>query len=54
MKTLELRKILAVLMLSLIAAMILPACSSTAEEEAEDEVCDEMDAGAQDCDDLIR
>jgi hypothetical protein len=61
MNILELRKTLAVLLLSFMVATILPACSSSEEEapppesqSAQDEVCDEMDAGAENCDDIIQ
>ena len=47
----ELRKnALAALLLAFIASAMLPACSSD-EEEAQDEVCDELDAGMTECPD---
>ncbi len=48
------KKSLAALLLALMALVMLPACSTTDEEEAssdptKDEICDEADAGMTDC-----
>jgi len=47
------RKTLAALLLAFMASVMLPACSSSEEEETsnKDELCDEADAGAQGCPD---
>ena len=44
------RKSIAALLLAFMASAMLPACSSD-EEEAQDEICDEMDAGMEECPD---
>lgn len=53
MSIFELRKkTLAALLLAFMASAMLPACSSSEEEESDstkDELCDEADAGSQGC-----
>ena len=45
------KKTLAALLLAFLMSAMLPACSSSEEEEqsTKDEVCDEADAGSNDC-----
>jgi hypothetical protein len=44
-----------VLAMMAMSMAVLPACSSSEEESSstQDEICDEADAGAENCDDLI-